>query len=253
MKIRGIFENKLTASWLDGKLKPAGLNRKLAIILKNLSSKFMKKFVLVFVIAIFSTGLIFFRETKIFSAANPKAATNFESNENEFNGSDCSVGWRITGYFTPIETDYNSADEREIEIKGVGKMKFNSDFLRTVFDEDEGFGEGWGKTRFGWYLGNYRGAWHKADAPLGANNSPLETNSIAVDNSLIPSDSIVSIPALPDGYGKKDFIADDVGVTVHGKHIDVYTGEGKAAEREMYRVTFEDDDQLQKVCFQKSK
>ena len=82
-------------------------------------------------------------------------------------------------------------------------MTFNSEFLRVVFDEDEGYGEGWGKTRFGWYLGNYGGAWHKADAPLDADNSPLKTNSVAVDKSLIPTDSIVTIPGLPGEFGKK--------------------------------------------------
>ena len=163
---------------------------------------------------------------------------------------DCSEGWRITGYFTPVETDYGSAEMREIEIKDGGTMKFNAEFLKTIFDEDAGFGEGWGKTRFGWYLGNYNGAWHKADAPLDANNSPLKTNSVAVDNSLIPNDSTVEIPGLPGRFGGEKFIANDVGVTVHGKHIDVYTGEGKEAEQEMYRVTFEDEN-LIRVCFEK--
>jgi 3D (Asp-Asp-Asp) domain-containing protein len=162
----------------------------------------------------------------------------------------CSEGWRITGYFTPIETDYTSVETIEIDILGVGKMSFNAEFVRTVFDEDEGYGEGWGKTRFGWYLGNYNGHWHKSDAALDAHNSPLKTNSIAVDNSLIPNNSTVTIPGLPDEYGKTGFISNDVGVTVHGKHIDIYTGEGKDAEREMYRVTFEDDNDLQEVCFQ---
>src|SRR5215467_4752778 len=78
----------------------------------------------------------------------------------------CSEGWRITGYFTPIETDYNSGEMTEIEVGRLGKMSFDSEFIRTVFDENKGFGEGWGKTRFGWYLGNYRGSWHKSDAPL---------------------------------------------------------------------------------------
>jgi 3D (Asp-Asp-Asp) domain-containing protein len=166
-------------------------------------------------------------------------------------GYDCSYGWRITGYFTPIETDYNSVETREVEIKNVGKMDFNSDFLRVVFDEDKGFGEGWGKTRFGWYLGNYNGAWHKADNPLDANDTALRKNSVAVDNALIPNDSIVQIPGLPGEFGKVEFIANDVGVTIHGKHIDIYTGEGKEAEREMHRVTFEDEDNLQQVCFKK--
>lgn len=161
----------------------------------------------------------------------------------------CSEGWRITGYFTPVETDYNSGETTEVEIVGLGKMSFDAEFVRTVFDEEKGFGEGWGKTRFGWYLGNFDDRWHKSGEPLDAHNSALKPNSIAVDNSLIPNDSIVEIPGLPGEYGHEKFVANDVGVTVHGKHIDIYTGEGKDAEREMYRVTFEDDSDLQKVCF----
>ena len=162
----------------------------------------------------------------------------------------CSEGWRITGYFTPVETDYMSEDKTEVDVEGYGTESFDSEFVRTVFDEDKGWGEGWGKTRFGWYLGNYNGRWHKSDAPLDANNSALLENSVAVDNALLPNDSKVTIPGLPDEYGKREFVSNDVGVTVHGKHIDVYTGEGKQAEEEMYRVTFEDEGNLQEVCFQ---
>lgn len=161
----------------------------------------------------------------------------------------CSDGWRITGYFTPIETDYSSEATTEIEISGVGKMQFNSEFIRVVFNDEQGFGEGWGRTRFGWYLGNYNGVWHKATDPLDANSAPLKANSVAVDNSIIPNDSAVMIPDLPGALGETTFAANDVGVTVHGKHIDVYTGEGKEAERAMHRVTFEDPDNLQRVCF----
>ena len=137
----------------------------------------------------------------------------------------------------------------EIEVGGE-KFSFNAEFAKVVFDEEKGFGEGWGKTRFGWYLGNYNGAWHRSGDPLDANNSPLKANSVAVDNSLIPNDSVVTIPGLPGELSGQKFVANDVGVTVHGKHIDVYTGEGKDAEREMYRVTFEDEGDLQEVCFQ---
>ena len=165
-------------------------------------------------------------------------------------GFTCSDGWRITGYFTPIESDYRSAEMREVEIDGVGKQSFNEEFLRVVFDESQGFGEGWGKTRFGWYLGNYNNRWHKSTEPLDANDTVLKPNSVAVDNALIPNDSKVRIPGLPGESGNVMYIANDVGVTVHGKHIDVYTGEGKAAERAMYAVTFEDDSDLQRVCFQ---
>jgi 3D (Asp-Asp-Asp) domain-containing protein len=159
----------------------------------------------------------------------------------------CSEGWRLTGYFTPIENDYTSTEMTELDVAGVGRVSLNAEFVRVVFDEGKGFGEGWGKTRFGWYLGNYDGAWHRSPEPLDAHNSPLQPNSVAVDNSLIPDGSTVIIPRI---LGSEKLIADDVGVTVHGKHIDIYTGEGQAARREMYHVTFEDDDELQEVCFQ---
>ncbi len=167
---------------------------------------------------------------------------------------DCSDGWRITGYYTPVETDYTSGPTREIEIRGAGretfKESFNAEFLKTVFDDDQGFGEGWGKTRFGWYLGEYRGRWHKADAPLDANDHPLEPDTVAVDRSLIPAGSMVSLPQLPGDLAKLEFKSNDVGVSVHGKHVDVYTGEGRAARRKMYRFTYEEDGKgLTRVCF----
>lgn len=168
-------------------------------------------------------------------------------------GFQCSDGWRITGYFTPIETDYTSTEATSVDVKGVGPMNFNAEFVRIVFDESKGFGEGWGKTRFGWYLGNYNNTWHKSDAPLDANDTVLSPNSVAVDNTLIPNQSEVRIPGLPSANGAKLYLANDVGVTVHGKHIDIYTGEGKEAERAMYAVTFEDDRELQRVCFRPPK
>ena len=211
----------------------------------------MKQLILVLSVAVIAAAcFLIFKETKISSAGNKVVPVN-SADQSEFAGEECSDGWRITGYFTPLETDYDSTEMREIQIKNFGAVKFNAEFLKTIFDEDQGSGEGWGKTRFGWYLGNYNGAWHKSGDPLDANNSPLKTNSVAVDNSVIPTDSLVRIPDLPGVFGQENFVADDVGVTVHGKHIDVYTGEGKNAERAMYRVTFEDD-KLLKVCFQKS-
>jgi len=165
-------------------------------------------------------------------------------------GPSCSDGWRITGYFTPVESDYTSTEMVDIDIRGLGKMSFNAEFIKVVFNDDEGYGEGWGKTRFGWYLGEYNGRWHKADAPLDANDKPLEPDTVAVDNKLIPAGSVVSIPNLPGDLGKLEFKSNDVGVSVHGKHIDVYTGEGRDARRKMYRFTYEEDGKgLQRVCF----
>ena len=163
---------------------------------------------------------------------------------------DCSDGWRITGYYTPIETDFTTSETREIDIRGVGKESFNTEFLSTIFNDDKGYGEGWGKTRFGWYLGNYNGGWHKADAPLDAEDHPLDPNTVAVDNSVIPRGSTVNIPNLPGDLGKLEFKSNDVGISVHGKHIDVYTGEGREARRKMFQFTYEEDWKgLQRVCF----
>jgi len=164
---------------------------------------------------------------------------------------DCSDGWRITGYYTPVETDFTGSDTRQIEVRGVGSESFNTQFLRTIFNEDEGYGEGWGKTRFGWYLGYYSGRWHKAEAPLDSNDHPLEPDTVAVDPKVIPRGSVVSIPGLPGDLGKLHFKSNDVGVSVHGKHIDVYTGEGREARRRMYQFTYEEDFKgLQRVCFE---
>jgi hypothetical protein len=161
----------------------------------------------------------------------------------------CSEGWRITGYFTPVETDYTSLETTTVEVDRVGSVTFNAEFLRIVFNEDKGFGEGWGKTRFGWYIGNYGGRWHKSPAPLDAHDAPLRPNSVAVDPALIPASGIVRIPGLPPPFGDMLFISNDVGVTVHGKHVDIYTGEGLDAARMMYSITFERPDELQQVCF----
>jgi 3D (Asp-Asp-Asp) domain-containing protein len=164
----------------------------------------------------------------------------------------CSDGWRITGYYTPIETEFDSTETREIDVNGVGRQTFNAEFLKVIFDEDQGFGEGWGKTRFGWYLGNYDGGWHKADAPLDAHDKPLQPDTVAVDNTVIPAGSVLTIPQLPGDLGKLQFKSTDVGVSVHGKHVDVYTGEGREARHRMQEFTYEDDPDgkgLTEVCF----
>lgn len=84
----------------------------------------MKKFVSVFVIIIF--GLMIFSDAKLFPASDQIMT---DKKNTKFAGYKCSDSWRITGYFTPIETEYDSNETREIEIRNVGKMKFNTDFF----------------------------------------------------------------------------------------------------------------------------
>ncbi len=205
----------------------------------------MKAVVLLVTVA--CIGIIFVAMSRSKMLTANAAAVNF----------DCSNGWRITGYYTPIETDFATPETRSIEIHGPGhttfKETFNAEFLKTIFDDEVGYGEGWGKTHLGWYLGNYNGGWHKADAPLDANDKPLQPDAVAVDRAVIPAGSTVTIPDLPGDLGKLVFKSTDIGVSVHGKHIDVYTGEGREARRKMWQFTYEDDEDgrgLTRVCFQ---
>jgi 3D (Asp-Asp-Asp) domain-containing protein len=150
----------------------------------------------------------------------------------------CSDGWYITGYFTPIESDY-SGPMQSVNIQGVGSDSFPSDFLSEVQIE------GWGKTRYGWYIGYYSSAWHKSSAPLDSSGNPLVVGTIAVDPSIIRQGATVKIPTLVSPWGSRIFAATDVGGGIVGKHIDVYCGEGSAARQETFRITSQNN----QVCY----
>ena len=141
----------------------------------------------------------------------------------------CTKEWFITGYFTPVESDYSGALQTVV-VDGT-PYPFNSSFLTEIQTE------GWGKTHLGNYIGYYGGAWHFASMPLDANDKPLQTDAIAVDPSLIHFGARVTIPTLPLGWGSKTFHASDIGPAIVGKHIDVYTGEGKEAGDMTFQIT----------------
>ena len=52
------------------------------------------------------------------------------------------------------------------------------------------------------------------------------------------------IATLPSPWGTKTFRASDIGVGIVGQHIDVFTGAGKDAEQETFRITSENN----RVC-----
>src|ERR1043165_8182516 len=138
----------------------------------------------------------------------------------------CSYGWYITGYYIPRE-DELPGDAEEINVARVGNLSFSQEFLNETRTE------GWGITRFGWSLGYYSGAWHRSDrGPLDASGNLLTEGAIAIDRSLIPSGAEVQISTLPSPSSSKPFRATDIGVGIEGQHIDVFTGMGRAAERE---------------------
>jgi 3D (Asp-Asp-Asp) domain-containing protein len=155
----------------------------------------------------------------------------------------CSDGWYITGYYVPKE-DERPGTMEQIYVERVGNMSFSDNFLGETRIE------GWGITRFGWSLGYHSGGWHRSDAgPLDAAGNLLTVGAIAIDRSLVPAGAQVQISTLPSPWGSKTFNATDVGVGIIGQHIDVFTGTGRTAEEETFRITSNDN----RVCFKSSK
>ncbi len=144
-------------------------------------------------------------------------------------GMSCSNGWQITGYFTASEDMYNGPLQT-VHIPGEDEVKFPADFLHHVMIE------GWGKTRFGWYLGWDQG-WVRGTGALNALGKPLKIGSLAVDKKAIALGTTVTIPSLPAPWDKQVFVADDTGGAIQGKHLDVYCGDGPVAQKETYRIT----------------
>lgn len=141
----------------------------------------------------------------------------------------CSSDWYITGYFTPVEDDYAG------ELIGISlnnkTQYFKSDFVSVIKTE------GWGKTNSGVYLGWYDESFHISDSPLDSHGGILLVPSIAVDSELIKQKTDLIIPKLPYPWNEIIFESSDIGPSIKGKHIDVYTGEGKAAELETFKIT----------------
>ncbi len=152
-----------------------------------------------------------------------------QSSSSHSNFSSCSPHWYITGYFTPVESDY-AGNLITISVDGI-PYKFRADFVTEIKTE------GWGKSLSGKYLGWFDESFHLSDFPLDATGNKLELYMIAVDTSLIPQNSSVMIPTLLPPWDRVVFFGSDTGTAIVGKHIDVYTGEGKDAHEETYRIT----------------
>jgi 3D (Asp-Asp-Asp) domain-containing protein len=142
----------------------------------------------------------------------------------------CEDNWQVTGYFVPVEKDYAVKSLKTIRTKGGLTKTFDSTFLTAVKLE------GWGKTNEGWYLGFYSHQWHNSAHPLDALGKPLILSTIAADTNRIPFGREIYIPTL-DSSIEQPFKVNDVGQAIKGKHIDIYTGEGKEAQLLTYKVT----------------
>jgi 3D (Asp-Asp-Asp) domain-containing protein len=145
----------------------------------------------------------------------------------------CTSGWYITGYFTPLESDY-LGETIQIEIDNNTKQ-YKINFLEDVKTE------GWGKTKSGQYIGWYEESFHLENEPKDFHGNQLVINTVAADPSVLKQKTEISIPTLPNPWNSKKFTIFDVGPSIIGKHIDVYTGEGHMAELETERITGHDN------------
>jgi chitinase len=146
----------------------------------------------------------------------------------------CTAGWKLTGYFTPLAVDYNGITQT-ITADGQ-QITAPSDFLTTIQLE------GWGKLPDGRYIGYYDNAYHLSDIALDSQGNELHLNSVAVDTSVISHGEKFTFPNLPTPYNTRIYEATDIGSTVFGKHIDIFTGEGKQAEQETFKITRDSDE-----------
>jgi peptidoglycan/xylan/chitin deacetylase (PgdA/CDA1 family)/3D (Asp-Asp-Asp) domain-containing protein len=144
----------------------------------------------------------------------------------------CSMGWKVTGYFTPIDSDYHGPT-RNITVDSVNRTFFSL-FLDAVKTE------GWGKTNQGDYIGYYGGSYHLSTQPLDSNRNSLKIGALAADLSLLPKGIKLTIPTAPFPWNRVVFTVNDTGPAIKGKRIDVYVGEGKLAEQETFRITGSD-------------
>ena len=149
----------------------------------------------------------------------------------------CSDQWRITGFYTPVETDFTQHLLKSLTLSNGQQHRLNAEFVKVVKIE------GWGKTRFAWYLGYYNNQWHRNKKPLNAKGKPLVKGIVAVDNSRVRKGAKLVIPGLKEALGFDEFVADDVGSAIKNQHIDIYTGEGNAAKLLTYKITGQ-----QRVC-----
>lgn len=186
----------------------------------------------------FENALRYLQETGIIKlSVDPSSLGSFlitqtliEQNRTEFPElSDCTPGWYITGYFTPHESDYSDSPV-PVTVEGA-TYQLREDFVKEVKVE------GWGKTVSGKYVGWYGGSFHLSNFPLDSLGNNLNLHIVAADPSLIRPNSLLRIPTLDSPWDEMVFLASDVGTAIIGKHVDVYTGEGKKALDETFRIT----------------
>ncbi len=167
----------------------------------------------------------------------PTSSSSSATTSMATNGGGCTKGWYITGYFTPVEIDYGGS-RRTIFVEGIGSRSYPNAFLDAVKTE------GWGRTNEGYYIGPYGSGdrWVKSDYARDSRSQTLKAGvTVAVDKSVINDGTNLRVPTLPGRWNNLTYTASDVGTNIKGKHIDIFTGEGKSAQQQTFEITGRDN------------
>jgi 3D (Asp-Asp-Asp) domain-containing protein len=151
-------------------------------------------------------------------------------------GTECTTGWFITGYYRAVESDFNSGQTTTITPDDGVTRTFDTEFLDSVRRN------GAGKTNEGWYLKYWDGQYRVRELSSTWDGTPTQVGDIATDQGLIPTGTRgITVPTLPSPWNQQVFKASDIGPAITDKHIDVFTGEGSAARSETFRITSRDN------------
>ncbi len=138
---------------------------------------------------------------------------------------ECSDGWRITGYYVPNEKDFTG---QKVNIKvGGTTYSLKEKFVRAVKMQGSGY------TEEGWILSC---CWQKRSSIIGACGKPLnKLAAVARDSNLFKCKQCLKINTeLLKSYS---FAALDTGGAIKGKHLDVFCGSGVEGRQLANKIT----------------
>jgi len=159
-------------------------------------------------------------------------------------GSHPSSGWRLTVYYTPVESYHGGAREAISGCQGENLGSHSHDFLARI--QIEGFGRlsdpVTGRGYLGWDFGRH--CWSLAAGPVGASDRPLRSwvsaaahPSIAIGTRLVIRYCGSGVDSsVCDHVRAAHWVVDDrcsIGCS-NPKHLDLYIGEED-------RANFEED------------
>lgn len=183
-----------------------------------------------------------------------------------------SSGWKITGYFLPLEKDYPQDRFVSAYVSGVKSdgtfdyMENNSTYYLKQFRKtflDEVAVQGSGKTRDNKILQSWQDDfispngekarfyhYGKCAATFTGVCLPLRSSSLHervimvavthgktdMENGIISHGTILRIPDIPSPWNTRTYWAVDIGEW-RDKHIDIFTGYGSAARDAAYKIT----------------